>query len=145
MHDFGPTLEDEPAVRRLARCARAGSAAIDDNERVDYWAESDLAWELAEAIDPLIPDGDRAGIYGNIGAGHSYTAICALLEIAVCAKAPVPPELAGRLVGWLDAYAYNDHASHLLELLKAVTSREDINRPPGIAARGRPPGPQSTS
>jgi hypothetical protein len=57
----------------------------------------------------------------------------------------VCPELAGRLVGWLDAYAYNDHASHLLELLKAVTSREDINRPPGIAARGRPPEPRSTS
>jgi hypothetical protein len=112
---------------------------------VDYWAESDLAWELAEAIDSLIPHGDRAGIYGNIGAGHSYTAICALLEIAVYAKAPVSPELAGRLVGWFDAYAYNDHASRLLELLDAVTSPEDINRPHGIAACEGPREPRSTS
>jgi hypothetical protein len=112
---------------------------------VDYWAESDLAWELAEAIDPLIPHDDRTGIYGNIGAGHSYTAICALLEIAVHAKAPVSPELAGRLVGWFGAYAYNDHASRLLELLDAVTSRGNIDPPHGTVEGGRPPEPQSTS
>jgi hypothetical protein len=109
--------------------APARSAVIDDNKQVDYWAESDLAWELAEAIDARIPHGDRAGIYASIGAGHSYKAICDLLEIAGYAKVSVSPGLAVRLVGWLDAYARNDNASHLFELLDAVTSHTDINRP----------------
>lgn len=47
---------------------------------MDAWAESDLAWELADVISPLLADRDRAQLYATIGSGESYTAIDTALQ-----------------------------------------------------------------
>ena len=47
---------------------------------MDDWAESDLAWELADAISPLLADRDRAQLYAIIGSGESYIAIDTVLQ-----------------------------------------------------------------
>ena len=47
---------------------------------MDDAAESDLAWELADAISTLLADSDRAQLYSTIGSGESYTAIYTVLQ-----------------------------------------------------------------
>ena len=34
------------------------------------WAESNLTWELADAISPLLSERDRVQLYGAIGSGE---------------------------------------------------------------------------
>jgi hypothetical protein len=89
---------------------------------VDDWAESDLAWELADAISPLLADRDRDQIYATIGSGESYTAIDIVLQTMAQHSSPVPPELVAKLANWLDAYKHSDVAPRLHELLCAIES-----------------------
>ena len=65
------------------------TAPANDNEKVDDWAESDLAWELADAISPLLADRDRAQLYATIGSGESYTAIDTVLQTMAHQSLPV--------------------------------------------------------
>jgi hypothetical protein len=60
---------------------------------VDDRAESDLAWELADAVSPMLADPDRAQQYATVGSCESYTAIDALLQIITYQSLPVPAEL----------------------------------------------------
>jgi hypothetical protein len=60
---------------------------------VNDWAESDLAWELADAISPLLADRDRAQLYATIGSGESYTAIDTVLQTIAHQSLPIPAEL----------------------------------------------------
>ena len=41
--------------------------------QVDDWAEAELAWKLADALSPALPDSERAQLYAVIGSGDSYT------------------------------------------------------------------------
>jgi hypothetical protein len=89
---------------------------------VDDWTESDLAWELADAIGPLLAERDRVQLYATIGSGDSYTAIDALLRTMADQLLPMPAEFIPKLAGWLDAYVHSDDAPRLLELLCAIKS-----------------------
>jgi hypothetical protein len=70
---------------------------------VDDRAESDLAWELADAVSPMLADPDRAQQYATIGSCEPYTAIDALLQIITHQSLPVPAELISKLTNSLDA------------------------------------------
>jgi hypothetical protein len=89
---------------------------------VDHWAESDLAWELADAISPLLADRDRDQLYATIGSGESYTAIDTVLQTVAHQSLPIATELITKLTDWLDAYAHSDDAPRLHELLHAIKS-----------------------
>ena len=86
------------------------------------WTESDLAWELADAISPLLAERDRAQLYGAIGSGDSYTAIDTLLQTMAHQRLAIPTEFVPKLNGWLDAYVHSDDAPRLRELLHAIKS-----------------------
>ena len=60
---------------------------------MDDWAESDLAWELADAISPLLADRDRAQLYAIIGSGESYIAIDTVLQTMAHQSLPIATEL----------------------------------------------------
>lgn len=87
---------------------------------MDDWAESDLAWELAEVISPLLTDSDRTQLYATLGSGNAYTAITMLLQTSARDRHPLPLPLVNRLGGWLDGYAHSDEAPVLRELLTAI-------------------------
>jgi hypothetical protein len=89
---------------------------------VDYWTESDLAWELADAISPLLADGDRHQLYATTGSGGSYTGIDTALQTMAHERWPIPPELIGKLDDWFDLYAHSDDGTRLQELIRAITS-----------------------
>lgn len=89
---------------------------------MDDWAESDLAWELADAISPLLADRDRDQLYATIGSGESYTAIDTVLQTVAHQSLPIATELITKLTDWLDAYAHSDDAPRLHELLHAIKS-----------------------
>ncbi|MGB9251386.1 MAG: tryptophanase [Mycobacterium sp.] len=89
---------------------------------MDDWVESDLAWELADAISPVLGERDRVELYATIGSGDSYTAIDAMLQTVVRQSLPIPAELITKLTNWLDAYIHSDEAPRLLELLCAIKS-----------------------
>ena len=87
---------------------------------MDDWAETDLAWDLAEIAGLHIPEPDRTAVFAAIGAGDCYTAIDALLETIVQASVPVPPSLVARIGDWLNAYIHHAEAPRLYELIKAI-------------------------
>lgn len=95
-------------------------SAIRDNRGVDDWAESDLAWQLAEVACLLLPDRDRVEVYTAIGAGYNYGAIEAMLETVVRAGTPVPPALLARIADWLNGYAHHQDAPRLQRILAAL-------------------------
>ncbi len=93
-----------------------------ENEEVDDWAESDLAWELADAISPLLAERDRDQLYATIGSGDSYAAIDTALQTMAHESFPVPPELVAKLVTWLHAYTHSNDAPRLHQLVRTVTA-----------------------
>jgi hypothetical protein len=90
---------------------------------VDDAAESDLAWELADAISTLLADPDREQLYATIGSGESYTAIDIALQTIAHQSLPIPAELITKLTNWLDAYAHGDDGPRLHELVHAIKSQ----------------------
>jgi hypothetical protein len=89
---------------------------------VDDRAECDLAWELADAVSPLLSDRDRSRFYAAIGSGECYTAIDTALQTMAQQGAPVPAELITKLTDWLGAYAHSADAPRLHELLRTIES-----------------------
>lgn len=87
-----------------------------------HWAESDLAWDLAEAVGSRLADRVSGELYTAIGAGDTYTAIKALLQMIVHRRVPISPPLVDRLTTWLAAYVHTDDAPHLRELLDVLRS-----------------------
>lgn len=89
---------------------------------MDDWTESDLAWELADAISPQLTDRDHAQLYAMIGSGESFTAIDIALQTVTRQGLSIPTELETRLANWLDAYTHSNDAPRLRELLCAIES-----------------------
>lgn len=94
--------------------------ALVDNEQMEDWAETDLAWQLAEIACLLLPDHDRIDLYTAIGAGYSYAAIGTLLDTVARAGVPVCPALVARIADWMTSYAHHPDAPRLREMLTAV-------------------------
>lgn len=88
---------------------------------MNYWAESDLAWELVDAIGPRLGDNERAEIYAMIGGGNFFTAIQTLLETTARVGVAISPELAGSLAHWFAPYAHDEGAPRLRELLDTIS------------------------
>jgi hypothetical protein len=89
---------------------------------VNDWAESDLAWELAEVVGPVLADRDRDELYVTIGSGSSYAAIDTLLQMIVQRRLPVSVALVARIDVWSNAYVHSGDAPRLHELLDAIRS-----------------------
>ncbi|WP_157137529.1 hypothetical protein [Mycobacterium parascrofulaceum] len=92
------------------------------------WAESELAWELADTVSPRLSPDHRAAIYAAIGAGNAYAAIVALLKTTHSGPAVLPLPLIDRLRDWLDGYRYSvDSANlrHLLDMAAPVEPEHD--------------------
>jgi hypothetical protein len=89
---------------------------------VNNWAESDLAWELAEVVGPVLADRDRAELYVAIGSGYSYAAIDTLLQMIVQRRLPVSLAVVTKIADWLNGYVYSGDAPRLHELLYAIRS-----------------------
>lgn len=87
---------------------------------MDNWAESELAWELANAISASLSDRARAELYATLGSGDSYTAIDTVLQTMAHQISPMAPELVAQLANWLDAYTHSEDAPRLHELLRAI-------------------------
>lgn len=94
---------------------------------MDEWAESDLAWELADRLGRLLPEHDRAAIYATIGSGDSYTAITTLVQASARSGYALPPRLVDRLAEWLDAYTHSNDAARLLQLLNTIRTCSSQN------------------
>jgi len=105
-----------------AKSAQRELRQANENEKVDDPTEADLAWELADAISPLLDDHDRHQLYAVIGSGDSYTGIDTALRTIGHQSWPIPPELIGKLHDWLDAYAHSDDAPRLHELIRTIKS-----------------------
>lgn len=116
----GPT--DPPAPLAGDTTCTARTAPANENEKVDAWTESDLAWELADAINPLLADGDRHRLYATIGCGDSYTGIDTMLQTLAHQGWPISPELIGKLNDWLNVYAQSVDAPRLHALIRAIKS-----------------------
>ena len=87
---------------------------------VDEWAESELAWDLAETVAPLLPTPDRAAIYATLGAGYSYTAITTLVQASARGGYSLPARLTDRLAEWLGPYTHSHDAAQLQQFLNAI-------------------------
>ena len=89
---------------------------------MDDRAESDLAWELADAVSPLLTDRDRSRFYAAIGSGESYTAIDTALQTMARQRTPISSELITKLTDWLGAYTHSADAPRLRRLLRTIES-----------------------
>lgn len=112
-----------PCSFRGAAQRRAGIApppVLNDNSQVDDWAESELAWQLVDAIGSSVAAVERAHLYAAIGSGEAYTAITAVLRMLVRDAIPLSAKLKTELTGWLAAYRHSAEAPGLLELLSLI-------------------------
>lgn len=89
---------------------------------MDDWSEADLAWELADAISPVLAERDRGQVYATIGSGDSYAAIDTMLQEIARRHSSVPPELIAKLANWLYAYTLSDDAQRLQKLVRVTTA-----------------------
>ena len=80
-------------------------------------SESDLAWELASAVESVLTAADRSLIFAKIGAGEAFTAIGDLLVAAQHLGANLPQDLLLKASTWLDAYVGSDDEARLRALL----------------------------
>lgn len=101
---------------------------------MQHWAETDLAWDLADALGYQLTEDSRAQLYAAIGAGNPYTAIVTLLSAAGDTSALARP-LLDRIGDWLDTYRHSADAPGL---------RDSLDRSAAAARSGeseQEPGP----
>jgi hypothetical protein len=116
----GLTVTDSSTTLTRQRSGVAPPPVPSDNNRVDDWAESNLAWKLADAISASLADCERAQLYAVIGSGDSYSALTTMLRSLARDAVPVSANLKTELGGWLNAYRHSADAPRLHELLSAV-------------------------
>ncbi len=108
--------------------------------------ESALAWELFDAVRPGLRDGDVRPYVMGLSAGEYMSTIERLVQFAVDADRPMPPELVGGLQRWLDGYAGHSAQSRLCLLVEQLRTEVGSPRtstptrkpwPPAAATSGR--------
>lgn len=80
-----------PAPALSAPSAKPRPGDTNHDEWVGTCGESDLAWQLADAISAALADDDRAHLYAAIGVGESYDAVDTALETVARDSHPVAP------------------------------------------------------
>jgi hypothetical protein len=88
---------------------------------MDEWAQSALAWELADEIGFMFAGHERDQLYATIGAGHCFAAIDTMLQVAAQEHRTVRVELVAKIADWLAGYIHNSEAPPLNALLCAVS------------------------
>jgi hypothetical protein len=84
------------------------------------WAETDLAWQLAELVAGRLSAVERSAIFAELGAGESFQGIVKLLETSVQARVFVPPEVLATLHEWLESYRGSEDEPRLRALLDRI-------------------------
>jgi hypothetical protein len=88
---------------------------------VKEWEQADLAWDLAEAVGPLLDTRERARIFAAIGAGETGRAIVTLLAVGAADEICVAPALVDKLARWLSAYTRSEAQPRLRRLVERLT------------------------
>lgn len=124
-HNTWPTAKSDlgsaDEIYFAAICGLATTSLANEDERVQDWAASNLAWELADAISPLLDEADRDHLYTIIGSGESYAAIETMLHAMARHSSSISPELTAKLCDWLECYTHSKDAHRLHELLRTIT------------------------
>jgi hypothetical protein len=99
--------------------------------------EQNLAWALAESADPCFRLAERNYIYVAIGAGDTFSAICALVAVIAREGLPLPLELVPALTSWLNAHSHNESEPRVRGLVTILTKRAP-NHPAPAKPRREP-------
>jgi hypothetical protein len=86
------------------------------------FAESRLAWALAETACPFLDTDERNEMFVAIGIGDTFAAIRQTLEVISRAHRSVDGRTATRLHAWLTAYACHDDEARLRHWIGRVTA-----------------------
>ena len=84
------------------------------------FAESGLAWKLAETAGPFLDPHHRNEIFVAIGVGDAFTAIRRALNVISYADCSIERLIATRLSVWLDAYIGHADEPELRRLIRQV-------------------------
>jgi hypothetical protein len=79
--------------------------------------QSDLAWALAQAIEPRLDELERNQMYITLGAGETNETIAEFLRIALDRSITLTPEVVADVESWLDGYAGTDEEAELRALI----------------------------
>jgi hypothetical protein len=86
------------------------------------FAESRLAWTLAETASPFLDSDQRNQMFVAIGIGDTFAAIRLALEVISRAHCNVEECTATRLRDWLNAYLCHDDEPRLRHWIGRVTA-----------------------
>jgi hypothetical protein len=86
--------------------------------------EAELAWELAQIVEPYLGVDQRHATYVAIGIGECFSAIFSLMRVAVDKRVELPNDLAERFLRWLDAYVGSDDETYLRGAIAELTLRQ---------------------
>ena len=106
----------------LSVCTKPRRVKADQLRKIvaDRRIETDLAWDLAEAIKPHLTIVDRNHVYVRIGIGETFAAIHWLITSAATNEIALPIALIQRCGSWLDGYAGHSQQQYLSGLIKRV-------------------------
>jgi hypothetical protein len=91
--------------------------------------ETQLAWALAEALNPHLHGVERVRIFVSIGAGETFAAIRHLCELVATKEISLRRELARHCTTWLHAYVGHEDAGHLRHLIEDYLVPYSIHGP----------------
>lgn len=99
---------------RLAEVCRVPPELMIGGAMVD---EAELAWDLAQFVDPYLRGAERNDIYIAIGVGETFWAIQTLITAAVRTGLLLPRELIVGCTDLLAVYVGNDHEPYIRQLI----------------------------
>jgi hypothetical protein len=91
--------------------------------------ETNLAWALAEAVKPHLSALERNHVFGSIGAGDTFPAICHLLRSIVIKRIRLRPDLVQQCTTWLHAYVGHNDERYLRCLIEDYLVPYSMNVP----------------
>jgi hypothetical protein len=116
---------------RVSKEARASRTIEVVADRI---GETRLAWELVEALAPLLKRSSRAALYVQLGAGDTTSVIKDVLAEFVALHAIPPPELIARVHAWLDCYIHSAEEPVIRQLLRRITLNCNANHQTSVVS-----------
>lgn len=97
--------------------------------------EHQIAWELADALNPHLTIEERALVYMNLGSAHHSAAIHRLLHVAVRGQVALAPSILDRLHLWCRISRREDEYAPVLSRLRKgpSTSSPEPLRPGSLS------------